>query len=98
MKNKILFALDIGGSKAVGLVGSVHDKVEVHGVSCNYFVNNNVNNEFLAISQGHITNLDLITSKVSKVLTEARAMASCSGGGVICSISGTSVRNLYIKS
>lgn len=98
MKNKILFALDIGGSKAVALVGSVFEKVEVHGVSCNYFTNTAQNNEFFAMNQGHITNLDLITSKVTKVLNEARAMANCSAGGVVCSINGVSVKNIYSKS
>lgn len=98
MKNKILFALDIGGSKVVSLVGSVFDKVEVHGVSCNYFVNTAQNNEFFAMNQGHITNLDLISSKVTKVLNESKAMANCSRGGVVSAISGVEVRSLYAKS
>jgi cell division protein FtsA len=95
MANKMIFSLDIGCSKIVALVGSIDERVEVHGVSTYYFTNNINGNDFSNITNGIIINLEQIGAFVNQTLNEARIEADCSIGSVVINISGLKVCNLY---
>lgn len=98
MINRMIFSLDIGSSKIVSMVGSVGEKVEIHGISNYYFTNNSKVNDFLNVSSGIICNLESVEKKVIQVLNEARINADCSIGGVIVNIAGNNVCNYYSSS
>jgi cell division protein FtsA len=92
---QIIFSLDIGSSKIVSIAGSIGENIEIHGISSYYFVNNSKNNDFLAVNNGSICDLEMIISKSTRALNEARINADCSVGGVVTSISGNNICNHY---
>ncbi|MCE3269193.1 MAG: ftsA, partial [Burkholderiales bacterium] len=94
--SKIIFSLDIGSSKIISMAGSIGDNgVEVLGISSYYFVNNSVNNDFLAVPNGVICDMESVSVKVAQALNEAKINADCSNGSVIVNIAGNHVCNLY---
>lgn len=96
MSSKIIFSLDIGSSKIISMAGSIgHNGVQVHGISSYYFINNSITNDFLAVSNGVICDMESVGVKVSQVLNEAKINADCSAGDVIVNIAGNHVCNLY---
>lgn len=94
----MIFSLDIGSSKIVSMVGSVGEKVEIHGISNYYFVNNNRVNDFLSVDNGVVCNLESVEHKVLQVLKEAQINADCSLGSVMVNIAGSSVCNYHSSS
>ncbi|MBP9743221.1 MAG: cell division protein FtsA [Burkholderiales bacterium] len=98
MVNRMIFSLDIGSSKIVSMVGSIGEKVEIHGISNYYFVNNNRVNDFLSVANGVICNLESIEQKVLQILKEAQINADCSLGSVIVNIAGSNVCNYHSSS
>ncbi len=94
----MIFSLDIGSSKIVSMVGSIGEKVEIHGISNYYFVNNNRVNDFLSVANGVICNLESIEQKVLQILKEAQINADCSLGSVIVNIAGSNVCNYHSSS
>jgi len=96
VSNKIIFSLDIGSSKIISMAGSIGDNgVEVLGISSYYFVNNSMTNDFLAVSNGVICDMESVGIKVAQALNEAKINADCSTGSVIVNVSGNHVCNLY---
>lgn len=95
MTNQIIFSLDIGSSKIVSIAGSIGDKVEVHGISSYYYINNSTTNDFLSVSNGTICDLESVAVKVTRSLNESRINADCSSGSVIANIAGNHVCNQY---
>lgn len=95
MSNQIIFSLDVGASKIVSIAGSIGEKIQVNGISSYYYVNNNKNNDFHAINNGAICDLDFLTKKANMVLNEARINADCGAGSVIVNIAGNNICNAY---
>ncbi len=98
MTNRMIFSLDIGSSKVVSIAGSIGDKVEIHGISSNYFTNNSKVNDFLSVTNGVVCNLESIGVKADQSLNEARINADCTVGGVVLNIAGNHVGNRYSSS
>lgn len=98
MTNRMLFSLDVGSSKIVSMAGSIGEKVEIHGISSYYFTNNSRANDFLSVSNGVICNLEVVGTKATQALNEARINADCSQGGVIVNMAGSNLCNYYSSS
>jgi cell division protein FtsA len=97
MDNQIIFSLDVGGSKIVSIAGTIGENIQVNGVSCYYYISNSKNNDFLAINNGAICDLEFIHNKAHRTLNEARINADCSTGGVVVNVSGNNLCSHYAE-
>lgn len=97
MDNQIIFSLDIGSSKVVSIAGTIGENIQVNGISSYYYINNSKNNDFLAINNGAICDLEFVSSKSNQALNEAKINADCSTGGVIINVSGNNICNHYAE-
>ena len=98
MSGKLIFALDVGSSKIVSLVGSLGERVAILGISSYYFVNSKRNNDFTMMSNGLICDIERTGQKIAQTLHEAQINADCSTGSLITNISGNHLRSLNSQS
>ncbi len=94
MTDKLIFGVDIGGSKVVAIVATVGEEILVTGMStCYYAANEHDNNQM--VSAGVVVDINKVSEHVLHCLHEAKEMADCSYGSVVMNVSGSHVRNVY---
>ena len=94
MSEKLIFGLDIGGSKIVAIVANIGQNFSVTGISSYYFLANEHDNDQV-VTSGVVSNIHKVSEYAMNCLHEAKEMADCSYGAVVMNVSSVNVRNLY---